>query len=528
MTERSHAASASDESQIANAIMRSTAATLSQWLSRCQPVSSALQSCSTVPERADERELLTRRVAYVGRKLPRAEREPRAAHGEPEPVALAQEQVERGGGGRDELDDGSAEQHPRPAEGREEHVTELVEGQRDPREPRAVERIAHVPHPGVGKVRRERGPRHQGAAFAPRSRVDARVFEPITDAHCATDRTANLAPSLVGSPKAPSTARGLNGAHGPGYPLSPMKRILLVAVALAACSQPRGEAPLRDSAHAIQGGRPDTTSNFAVAVLGLGICSGTLIAPNLVLTARHCVETRVDESAAFCENGPLASAGDLYVSTLAELDLEGGPDPRSFVAVARVLPMPEVAPGCSPDQALVELAEPIAAASATPVRPAVEPAYLARPSFTPQVTAIGYGVDDVGSSGTRRIKEAIDVLCVHDDDAFECSGIPGITGEFEIVVGKGPCQGDSGGGLYDQESFTARDPVVVATVSRGGVDEQGVCDEGVYVRVDRFREFIIDAAIDAAARGGYEAPSWAVKDAPPKGRSRRRRPRRRA
>src|SRR5438132_127277 len=50
------------------------------------------------------------------------------------------------------------------------------------------------------------------------------------------------------------------------------------------------------TAQAIQGGTSDTTHTFAVGVCGGAkgqcqfTCSGALIAPNLVVTARHCVE----------------------------------------------------------------------------------------------------------------------------------------------------------------------------------------------------------------------------------------------
>lgn len=46
----------------------------------------------------------------------------------------------------------------------------------------------------------------------------------------------------------------------------------------------------------ILGGTVDKTDNAVVAILtnsaeGISLCSGTLIAPNLVLTAQHCVAT---------------------------------------------------------------------------------------------------------------------------------------------------------------------------------------------------------------------------------------------
>ncbi len=79
-------------------------------------------------------------------------------------------------------------------------------------------------------------------------------------------------------------------------------RLLLAAASVAllsafvACDARRpapASATIAQRADAIQGGSADTTSTFAVSVLDDqdDICSGTLIAPNLVLTARHCVAT---------------------------------------------------------------------------------------------------------------------------------------------------------------------------------------------------------------------------------------------
>ncbi|HSO39057.1 MAG TPA: trypsin-like serine protease [Labilithrix sp.] len=293
-----------------------------------------------------------------------------------------------------------------------------------------------------------------------------------------------------------------------------MKRILLALPLVLSCSSRTPgvtESTTGSAEQAIQGGQVDTGSSFAIALLGGGLCSGTLIAPNLVLTARHCVETAPDESGTNCENGPLAQAQELAVSTEAKLDLSGGP-PANLLAVSRILPMPEVTKGCSPDIALVELAQPIPASVAKPARPAVEPAFVNRAHFSDHVTAVGFGVDDTGNAGERRIKKNLAVLCVPGDKQYPCDGVEG-GADYEIVVAPGACQGDSGGGLYDQTSFDAKDPVVVATVSRGPVDAQHICGPGVFVRVDHFKEFIIAKAIEAATNGGYTKPSWAVVDA---------------
>ena len=69
-----------------------------------------------------------------------------------------------------------------------------------------------------------------------------------------------------------------------------MRLAALVPLALAAaCALPREDVGTGRAA--IQGGTVSGNDTFAVALLDASesVCSGTLIAPNLVLTARHCI-----------------------------------------------------------------------------------------------------------------------------------------------------------------------------------------------------------------------------------------------
>src|SRR5204862_251245 len=94
---------------------------------------------------------------------------------------------------------------------------------------------------------------------------------------------------------------GVAGAAGGGVVVAWAAAPAGAAVAGCGTSSPPRE-DARVSTAAIQGGEIDTTHKFAVGVCAGGagpgdcayICSGALIAPNLVVTARHCFQDAPD------------------------------------------------------------------------------------------------------------------------------------------------------------------------------------------------------------------------------------------
>jgi hypothetical protein len=295
----------------------------------------------------------------------------------------------------------------------------------------------------------------------------------------------------------------------------PLAFFLLALVPLAAGCSPAPSGTARESTDqaraAIQGGElaPAASLDFAVALVGGGLCSGTLIAPNLAVTARHCVEEDPERTPP-CAGGALLPAGALRVV----IGREAAPGAPNFV-VSKIIPAPETN-GCVPDLALVQLAKLVPASVAKPARPAIDAAFRARPHYLPTVTAIGFGVDDVGEAGVRRLRRDIPVLCVRGDTQFDC-GVEAnnIFQPFEIITGPGSCQGDSGGGLYEPKGAEANDAVLLSVVSRGPIDADGTCQEGIHVRVDPFHNLFVTSAVAAAAEGNYPLPVWAGgKDVP--------------
>jgi len=70
-----------------------------------------------------------------------------------------------------------------------------------------------------------------------------------------------------------------------------------------------------------------------------GLCTGTLLAPNLVVTARHCVAppagNTVDCSSATF--GPMVAASQVNVTDAPTFD-QTNPDPAQLVAVTEMNP----------------------------------------------------------------------------------------------------------------------------------------------------------------------------------------------
>ena len=290
-----------------------------------------------------------------------------------------------------------------------------------------------------------------------------------------------------------------------------MKKLVTVAAlfVLAGCSSSSStNAPesVSKSSAAIQGGTTDTTHSFAVGIFTTqgALCSGALIAPNLVLTARHCV-AQVGSEQVDCATdkfGPNNSADSFYVTTDAQMSQNG-----NYYQASKIV-TPTDTHFCGNDMALIILSSNVPAKVATPVTPAVEYPITDDSHYSSQVTAIGYGITAVGAQdeGTRRIKKDIAIQCIPGDKAMPCDNVPDLA-PTEFVTGSGTCSGDSGSSAYDQTSFDSGKPITLGVLSRGG--EQGTqCLDAVYTRADSFKDLIIQTAYEAAKAGGYSPPAW--------------------
>jgi MYXO-CTERM domain-containing protein len=276
------------------------------------------------------------------------------------------------------------------------------------------------------------------------------------------------------------------------------------------------EGALGVAAQAIQGGSTDATNTFAVGICDgfgavnsgqcIGYCSGALILPNVVATARHCVDDTPE--LIDCSKNPSfgqARQGSIRVTT--NTTMAGAAS--GWYGVAQIV-RPSDAHICGNDIALLILSSSIPGSVAKPITPNVRYQMWDSSRYDGAFYGIGYGKTSPGvdDSGTRRISKPISVLCVPGADVNACP--TNVVNDAEFVGGDGPCQGDSGSSAYESSSFAKGAPVSFGVLSRGGENAAGtVCENSVYTRFDAHRDFVLQAVKQASQNWTlYPEPSW--------------------
>ncbi|MBI5538209.1 MAG: S1 family peptidase [Deltaproteobacteria bacterium] len=242
----------------------------------------------------------------------------------------------------------------------------------------------------------------------------------------------------------------------------------------------------------IAGGVNDDVDKSVVAIVMVssgGMCSGTLIAPNLVLTAHHCVAAPTSEqiNCKTTKFGEPYSFSSFYVTLAADV-FAGGFSGLKQAAEVFVPPGSDLV--CGYDVALLRLKDNVAPTETLPLNPRVDLEVTDGEIYK----AVGYGnTNDTSGAGRRRMREGLAVSCA-----------PGNCGGFYIdQVNEwegetGICQGDSGGPALDSKGR------VIGVVSRGGAG----CSSPIYGSVYAWADWIKEVALQAAKAGGYEPAPW--------------------
>jgi hypothetical protein len=282
-------------------------------------------------------------------------------------------------------------------------------------------------------------------------------------------------------------------------------------VAVAACGSSPDEELAGRASSAVLGGAVDNDANNVVAVFldpstdfpqGL-FCTGALIAPNVVLTARHCVsaldgphgEPQCEDTTSAAANRVKAPVAPGSIGIVNTGDAYASKPARATRIV--VLPDSDGQILCGADVALLVLASPL---DAKPIALRLD----GPPEKSTTFTAVGYGYDgaDTSTAGIRRSRSGLKVLSVGERREVRPAKLFALASEW--TADKGPCGGDSGSPAIDTEGR------IVGVMSRGAPT---LCENMTYGRVDVIADWLRESVRQASVDASLEVPAWAAKPA---------------
>ena len=269
-------------------------------------------------------------------------------------------------------------------------------------------------------------------------------------------------------------------------------RSVVVALSLiasfAACSGVEAPTPTSPSVQVSElesvKGVPDRGLDPAVVAIDIGgasLCTGSLVAPDVVLTARHCIAAAAPSiqcPTTAAQVGPAVDPSTLQV--LAGDDVTTA----TLVGVGKAIVAPAGDVLCDADVAFIVLDR--STLDITPLAISTTPVIAGS-----HVRSVGFGAtSDTTAGGIKIVREHVAVEGV-------------VTDEFQI--GEATCQGDSGGPAFDETTGQ-----IVGVVSRGGGTCTGKGAYNIYTRTDIFESLFAQAlalGAEDAADAGADAGS---------------------
>jgi len=287
-----------------------------------------------------------------------------------------------------------------------------------------------------------------------------------------------------------------------------MRRILTVTALLlaTACGQSADDAAFGSLQQPIVNGDVSTSSDDSAVYLltrpsqgDAVFCTGTVIAPNLVATALHCV-THSTIGLFSCEPDGSLTAPDRADGTIgrlvepAEVSVYVGPSivgARPVTRGARLLGTGSTQI-CRGDLAFVVLEDPLdVPVSSVRISYGVEAGDFVR--------IVGYGETETYGDSGRHVREGrrvIDVGPLSEDQPSI------IASPRTFVVNEGPCHGDSGGPAFAEDTGAL---VGVYSLAAGATcTTVGV--RNVYTHLSTFSSFVLDAFAAADAEPILDEP----------------------